>query len=102
MQFMASKAFPTDSEKLLKAMDPRQASGFDPLMKHTSDFSRLRSLDQFPALGLSAGDFWPLFSRCLVCCNLMTTRTIPYHMCQTGQLFVQYTGATLISWIDFL
>ena len=75
-------AFPTQAER---AMDPRQALAFDPGEERTSSFSKLRSLDLFPALGLAASDFWPLFSRCLTCHNMMTTRTAPYHICQNGQ-----------------
>lgn len=65
-------------------MDPLQAPAFDPMAKRVSSFSKLRSLDLFPALGLAASDFWPLFSRCLVCRSFMTTRTVPYHRCQDG------------------
>ncbi len=79
--FVSVAAFPTQAER---AMDPRQALAFDPVEERTSSFSKLRSLDLFPALGLAASDFWPLFSRCLACHNLMTTRTAPYHICQDG------------------
>lgn len=57
---------------------------FSPSENHTSAFFQLRSLDLLPAEGLSEGEFWRLFSRCAVCQNFMTTRTIPYHQCSIG------------------
>lgn len=78
-------------------MDPRQACAFDPMVKHASDFSKLRSLDLFPALGLAASDFWALFSRCKACHNLMTTRTIPYHVCQAGESLARRIWDTVLN-----
>ena len=54
---------------------------FDPSLKTTTSFSQLHSLDLFPGPGLAPEDFWKLFSKCEVCHNLMTTRTVPFHIC---------------------
>lgn len=62
-------------------MDLTKAPAFVPSKRHTSAFSKLRSLDLLPAQGLSEEDFWSLFSRCRSCQHFMTTRTIPYHRC---------------------
>ncbi len=62
------------------------APSFYPSNDHTTDFSQLQSLDMLPAQGLAEIDFWKLFSKCRSCLHLMTTRTIPYHVCSiSGQ-----------------
>lgn len=68
-------------------MNLAKAPIFSPSENHTSDFFQLRSLDLLPADGLGEDEFWHLFSRCAVCHNFMTTRTIPYHRCpNSGKL----------------
>ena len=65
-------------------LDLTKAPIFSPSESHTSEFFKLRSLDLLPAEGLSEDEFWQLFSRCEVCQNFMTTRTIPYHQCSSS------------------
>ncbi len=68
-------------EAYIKSMDLTQLPTFDPSRKTTTGFSQLHSLDLFPGLGLAPEDFWKLFSKCMACHNLMTTRTVPFHIC---------------------
>lgn len=67
-------------------MNVRKAPTFDPSVDHTSSFFRLHNLDALPARGLPEVEFWKLFAKCGACGNYMTTRTIPYHVCASGQL----------------
>ncbi len=62
-------------------MDLTRVPTFNPSEVHISNFSKLRSLDLLPAMGLAEEEFWTVFSRCRDCKNFMTTRTIPYHTC---------------------
>ncbi len=72
-------------------MDLKKAPTFDPSEVHISNFSKLRSLDLLPAMGLSEEEFWTVFSRCKECLNFMTTRTVPYHICPTkGELLLSF------------
>ncbi len=64
-----------------RAIDLRMAPLFDPSKEYATAFSQLHSLDMLPAHGLASRDFWKLFSKCQSCLHLMTTRTIPYHVC---------------------
>ena len=65
----------------MPSMDLTKAPVFSPSENHMSAFFQLRSLDLLPAKGLSEDEFWRLFSKCAICHNFMTTRTIPYHRC---------------------
>ncbi len=65
-------------------MNFRNAPVFDPSEDYITDFSKLRSLDLLPALGLAEDEFWSVFSRCKICLNFITTRTIPYHVCPSS------------------
>lgn len=62
-------------------MDITKAPTFIPSQDHVSAFSQLRSLDLLPANGLAIDEFWSLFSRCQLCQNFVSTRTVPYHRC---------------------
>lgn len=67
------------------------APTFVPSKDHETAFSQLRSLDLLPALGLAEDEFWNLFSRCGLCQNFVTSRTIPYHTCPaSGQLLIKF------------
>lgn len=46
-----------------------------------------------PAKGLAESDFWKLFSKCKSCHHLMTTRTIPYHICPVSGLCISHSIA---------
>ena len=61
----------------------QRAPIFDPSDDRTTTFSQLMSLDMLPARGLPEINFWQLFSKCRICSNFMTTRTVPYHSCAT-------------------
>lgn len=79
-------------------MNLAKAPTFIPSEDHVSAFSQLRSLDLLPAIGLAAENFWDLFSRCQLCQNFVTTRTIPYHKCPAnGQsLFKNFAYSGLL------
>jgi hypothetical protein len=50
-----------------------------PPPKSSSD--QFHILDSRAAVGLQSHEFWKLFSKCGVCKNLMTARSIDYHRC---------------------
>lgn len=69
-----------------RAIEIPKAPSFDPSKRYATSFSQLHSLDMLPARGLAESDFWKLFSKCQTCDHLMTTRTIPYHICPVSGL----------------
>ncbi|KAF9473555.1 hypothetical protein BDN70DRAFT_937346 [Pholiota conissans] len=75
---------PTFPDICVKGMNLYKVPVFDPAENHISSFSQLHKLDTFPALGLEEDEFWKLFSKCAVCLNFMTTRTVPYHICPSN------------------
>ncbi len=68
-------------------LDLQLAPTFNPSDNRTSTFSQLLQLDMLPAKGITEAEFWKLFSKCAVCSNFMTTRTVPFHVCPSPRQF---------------
>ena len=82
---------------LLDLLDcDRNVATFNPANQTMSETARLYTVDSMISGGLLRNEFWKLFSRCEVCHNFMTTRTIDSHVCLgSGNFF-------LLEWHVFL
>jgi hypothetical protein len=75
---------------LLDSLDcDRNVATFNPANQTMSDSIRFYTVDSVIEGGLARNEFWKLFSRCAVCHNFMTTRTIESHVCPgAGNFFL--------------